>query len=298
MNRFQWACSAIIAIALLAGLPVLSSDRDDAREGGLTGTGIVGEVTALGSIIVNGQRITFDPDLPVAQPLDSKLASALSPGEVVAVAVTPSDEDWDAQAITQVYPLIGPVGAIGPNGLTVLGSPVQVAGPLPSLNVGDWVAVSGFWNRGTVTATVITPIAPQEQASIQGSYRTPVKGEALRIGGTTLDGVELQHANDGDIIRAAGIVQNGGLQVTDVFLGLFDAPVDLVLAEGYFSSVDPTGHYTLVGTGLSSFTENLDAVMPDSRAQVCGIGGRMIHGLPDITATDRDRLVRLGCTLP
>lgn len=282
------ALTALAWAALLALATSAVAEDEKEREGGLTGTGIVGEVTALGSIIVNGQRITFAPDLPVRSALAPTQADALAPGAVVAVAVVPDGPDWAATAIRQVHAVIGPVARVGQAGFTVLG--VEVTWDNSPLSVGDWVAVSGFWAPDAVVATKVDRIAPQATVSLQGSYGLGDGGAT--VGSLTLDLEPLQHAAEGDVIRVTGRLNGNRIEVTQVHHGLFEGPVSLVLAEGYFTDVAPSGHYTVAGSGLSAYTSDSMSGMATDRIRVCGRNGGL--GLPEGDATDT-LAKRLGC---
>ncbi|MEM9579012.1 MAG: DUF5666 domain-containing protein [Pseudomonadota bacterium] len=255
----------------------------------MTGTGIVGEVTALGSLIVNDQRITFEADTPVSSALGQTQAERLVPGDTVAIAVEPGRTDWTAIAITQTHPLIGPVSDTAEGGFTALG--VSVNWPEPP-TPGTWVAVSGFWTPEGIRATRVDLIPPRDTISLQGSYSLGQRAGMTRVGTRVLDIEPLQHAAEGDVIRVTGTLEGGRIKVTDVHHGLFEKPVSLVLAEGYLSSVAPSGHYTVGGSGLAGYTDNLQATMDTSRIRVCGTQGQMGQIEPRENA---EVLRRLGC---
>lgn len=284
-SRFLLHCALAMVLMLQ---PVAAEDGE--REGGLTGTGIVGEITALGSIIVNDQRIVFDPDLMVTNVLSPKSASDLVPGDVVAVAVSPDGGDWTANAIRQVHALVGPVEKSKAGRITVLGVDVMWHGAVPA--DGRWSAVSGFWTPDGVVATRVDPIAPRRTASLVGSYRESPAGATSMVGSVVLDLEPLRHAREGDVIEVTGTIDGGVFSATDVRLGLFDAPVSFVLAEGYLTDVAPSGHYTVAGSGLSAYTTNLQSIMSPDRVRVCGVDGRL--GTAGLTP-ETELIERLGC---
>lgn len=269
--------------------------EDSNREGGLTGTGILGEITALSSIIVNNQRIVFESDLNVSTALAPKQASDLVPGDVVAVAVTLSGDVWEAEAIRDVHPLIGPVGQAKDDYMLVLGVPVLWPEGTEKPAQGTWVAVSGFWARDVVVATRIQLIAARDAASMQGSYHLGQSGDTPMLGSIELGIDPLQHAAEGDIVRVQGPWVDGRIDVRDVHLGLFDHPVSLVLAEGYLTDIAPTGHYTVSGSGLSSYTETGQLIMDQNRITVCGLNGALLEQ----QERRSDRIYgKLGCPAP
>ncbi|MEX0340511.1 MAG: DUF5666 domain-containing protein [Arenibacterium sp.] len=290
---FQHISRYVLAIYLVVILGTISVAGDDTeREGGLTGTGIVGEIVALGSIIVNDQRIAFARDLRVANRVAPKSAHDLVPGDVVAVAVVPDANGWVADAISQIHPLIGPVSGVETDRFTLFGVTVfwQGAPPRP----GTWVAVSGFWARDDVVATRVERIAEREVFSIQGSYRPSDDGTGIMVGSVKLGMDRLQHAEEGDVITVSGTLAGGKLTVSEVHLGLFDRPVALVMAEGYLTDVAPSGHYTVAGSGLSAYTDKPDAAMTADRIRVCGNHGELV---PPQKMTNGAALDRLGCPI-
>lgn len=296
--KHTYFAALILLCSLLLRVPGAMAENEP-REGGLTGTGIVGEITALGSIVVNGHRITFPDSLPVTSETGEKAASALVPGDVVAVAVTADQQGWAAHAIQQIHSVIGPVSAIDGNQLTVLGVSVESPGALSGLKVNDWVAVQGFWTRYGIQATRIESIAPRKTASLQGSYVKPVTDQGTTtIGTATLAISGLEHASPGDVLRVSGPVKDNRLQVTDIYLGVFSHLVGVVLVEGYFSDVAASGHYTVNGSGLSSYTDNLAQTMPAGRVQVCGIDGDLLQSDDGVSDETRKQLATLGCDLP
>ncbi|MBO9397965.1 hypothetical protein J7400_14855 [Shimia sp. R9_2] len=289
-------CAFVIASS---ALPTSAGEEKEAREGGLTGTGIVGEIVKLGSIIVNTQRITFAPDMQVSSAAGPKPASALRPGQTVAVAVQRDGDHWAADAITQVHPIVGPVSEVHPDALVVMGARILKDARAPEVAVGDWIAVSGFWNRETVIATAIEVVPPQAQASVQGSYASaPEDTPSWKLGAVTMNGPRPEHATEGQILRVYGTAQRDGLEVRDMRLGVFDAPKALVLAEGYFSVVSVTGHYTVAGSGLSSYTEQRGDVMTQDKVRICGVDGTIVKPDAVLSAETRAQLRVLGCPTP
>ena len=142
-------------LALLCSATLAISETEEDREGGIIGTGIVGEITALGSIYVNDQHIEIDAQMPVVGAVPDARAGDLQPGETVAVIATPEGEDWRARHIRQILPLVGPVAEVGDGALTVMGVYVAhetlTAPPQP----GDWAAISGQWRMDGLYASKI-----------------------------------------------------------------------------------------------------------------------------------------------
>ena len=109
----------VISVALCM-LGMLQPAHAQEKEGGIIGTGVLGQVTALGSIYVNGLHITFSPDIVLEGAQDVK---DLLPGMTVAVSVQNDNGVWVAHSIRRVSSLVGPV--TGPSevmGVKVVGS--------------------------------------------------------------------------------------------------------------------------------------------------------------------------------
>lgn len=284
-------------LALSWPMTVLGGNGEDQREGGLTGTGIVGEITALGSIWVNEHRIVLPADVPLTSAINTTSPNALVAGDVVAVSVKREADTWVAQEVTHIHPLIGPVTDVTDTSLTILGVQVALPANVRAIRVGDHVAVSGFWSNGRVKATRVVLVDDNASTSLLGSYSERANGAGFNIGPVYLDIDPLQHAREGDVVQAQGRWQDGAFVVTDIHLGLFKHPRAIVLAEGYLSDVAPSGHYTVSGSGLSSFTDNPETIMPQERITVCGVHGTLLHSVDSVSTEEQNVLDALGCRL-
>lgn len=265
--------------AVLVLAPAFSShgETEGEREGGIIGTGIVGTVTDLGSIWVNGQHIRFDPDLPVTDGIGLATASQIRRGHTVAVVATPDGSDWQARDIRQVLPLVGPVSAVNGASLTVLGNLVHAPGPVTGVVPGEWIAVSGLWRENEVVASRLERIMGDSfNAQITGTYLGPDSQGRVRIGNVPILGLLPQHLQPGDVVRATGQPEPGGLRVEKLEKGLFTAPVALVQAEGYFSPPRADGLYTVLGSGLVAYTDQPDMMHQMDRGIACGRQGAMV----------------------
>lgn len=284
-------------LGLVVAVPGLAQNDQD-REGGIIGTGIVGIVTQLGSIWVNDQHIRFDPDLPVRDGISVKTAADIRPGHTVAVVATPDGEDWRARDIRQVLPLVGPVSAVEGAQLQILGTIVHAKGPVVGVSPGDWIVVSGLWREGEVEASRLERLPKDwSRAQITGTYLGADDPEGLWIGGTRVTGIAPKHLQPGDVIRAFGTVGPDGLRADRLEKSLFSEPVQLVQAEGYVSPPRPDGLYTVLGSGLLSYTERSDQMDTAVRMLTCGTEGPMVAGTKpdDVQGALYDLSLRLGC---
>lgn len=287
-------------IAFLAGLGVISPAlaQEEDREGGIIGTGIVGTITHRGSINVNGQRILIDDALDVAGAVTPMTAADLHPGHIVAVTVHPDGADWRAHQVRQILPLIGPIETVGDTSFTVLGTQVDLAAPTAMPQVGDWVAVSGLWQGRAVKASRLD-IVPQahEQARVSGTYFGADADDREVIGGTMITGIDAEHLQPGNLVRVIGQPVSGGIEATRLERNLFEETIRLVQVEGYLSPPQPSGLYTVLGSGLVAYTDQPEMIDAESRTVVCGEDGRFgpQAGAAGDAADFQPLLERLNC---
>lgn len=266
----------IAAAAVLFSVGQTFAQDSEEREGGIVGTGIVGVITELGSIYVNGQKIEITNDLQVTGSVPGIAADELKPGLTVAVVVRLEGDIWRAEHIRQVLPLVGPVEAIGDGMLTVLGTQVDL-GALPlNATIGDWVAVSGLWKSERVSASSIDLLPDwQGPAEVSGTYFRPATGQPDRIGRTEISGISPRHLSSGDFARITGSPVPGGIEAERLESGVFDARVGVVQVEGFYSEPKPDGLYTVLGSGLIAFTDRPGMIDLASRTIQCGIDGKL-----------------------
>jgi len=246
-----------LLIALMVALvpnSLLAEGEKEEREGGIIGTGIVGTITELGSIIVNAQRVTFEADDMAVSALGDRPAADLRPGETVIVAAYPKGANWQAQTIEVFYPVIGPVD-LTDGAISVMGTGIDVQNldaasqrVLGSLRTGDWIAVNGLWKDARVQASTVSAISPTK-ARISGSFMQ-VGASRFVIGETVVAGL--------DIIAAES-----------VRIGLFSTPMRSILIEGYLSTPDSQGVYTVLGSGFVAFTDDPAMAMPSEVQVFC-----------------------------
>lgn len=293
----------IQAKRILAGIGVMLSlttalpaTEDADREGGIIGTGIVGTITHLGSIHVNGQHIRFDPGQAVEGTALPITADDLLPGHTVAVVVRPDGLDWQAVHLRQVLPLVGPVTAISGAEATVLGTAVDLSGIETRVQPGDWIAVSGLWQQGRVNASRVDLLPPDhETARISGTYLGKDADGRDRIGDTALTGLETRHLSPGDLVRAEGQPGADGLGVIRLETRLFELPVGVVQIEGYYSPPQPDGLYTVLGSGLVAFTDQPGMITEEERVVRCGGNGQL--GSPSANAPLPDEIANAATQL-
>lgn len=221
----------------------LSGDR------GIGGTGVIGTIRRFGSILVNGLRIAYPPDVRVT--IDGRPARAadLRIGHVVRVVARGPEGGLTTRAIAVTSEVVGPVEAVAPGRLTVLGQTVSTTSLASriSVAVGERVAVSGLRRGdGTIVASLIEPRA-EGPDRVAGPVRRGPDGVA-RIGGLSLDGLKAGLA--GRRVLVEGRPEGSGLAVTaarDVSRP-FPAGLARASVEGY---VVPGGATLRLGSGLA-----------------------------------------------
>lgn len=267
---------SLLSLALvISPLAETKKKPKEEREGGVLGTGIVGTITALGSIMVNGQRVVFEPDMMASTLMGEKEAATLLPGETVIAVVEPAQDAWNAQAISTFVPILGPATLVDAEKIQIMGATVsltpktEIVGGQP-LGNGNWYAVSGLWQGANLVASRIEPVDPMPFASTSGSFflsedGTPhVGGVALQ--GDVATGLELEN---GAATTFRGTPMADGLNVTLYRSGLFETDVSMIIAEGYLSSPDAGGMYTVLGSGVRAVTDNPAMIDPNARGVFC-----------------------------
>ncbi|MES0811499.1 DUF5666 domain-containing protein [Roseibium sp. SCPC15] len=264
------------ATALILGAFQAFAQDSEEREGGIVGTGIVGEIIRLGSIFVNDQKIEISDTMQVTGSVPDITAGDLKPGHTVAVVAALEDDIWNAQHIRQVLPLVGTVEAVGDQLLTILGTEVEIEDHFAQVTVGDWVAVSGFWQEGRVRASRLELLPDwQGEAQVSGTFFRASSGEPDRVGNTAISGIVPQHLSSGDLVRISGKPVPGGIEAERLETGLFDATVGIVQVEGYFSAPQPDGLYTVLGSGLVAYTDQPGMIDVSVRTLQCGANGKL-----------------------
>ncbi len=296
LHRFITGVAAAVCIAGVAG----ADPEDPDREGGILGTGILGNVTALGSIYVNGQHVNFDADFPVTGGFGPMMARDLLPGDTVAVVAVPEGDAWRATSIRRMVPLMGPVAQISGNEIHVLGNLVVAERDLGDLSVGDWVAVSGLWKGKTVMASRIELIDPQAHTMISGTTMGPDAKGKVMIGNTEVMGMEDDMPQDiapGDVIEVTGMPMAKAVMAKKLTKGVFDAPVGVVAAQGYLAA--RADMVSLLGSGMMAHANAAQPVDETSETMVCGYDGHLMDDPADpMPQSVRDLMDRLGCFAP
>jgi hypothetical protein len=208
--------------------------RNDDR--GIGGTGIVGVIQRFGSIFVNGERISYAPNVPVLIDGAATSAKALRIGQVARVlALRQADGTLTTHRIEVVSEVVGPIENVATGEITVLGQKVISAGSESWRRPGTHVAVFGLRRTdGVIVASLVEP-RRDNAARVAGLLERDRWG--LRIGGLRLDGVN--GALVGRRVQAEGQVVQGAMRVSRAKVDDFSdlAGASRLLIEAYVRRV-------------------------------------------------------------
>jgi hypothetical protein len=229
----------------IGGTGVVPTDPDGDR--GIGGTGVMGTIRGFGSIIVNGLRVTYAPDVPVQIDGQPRAISDLKIGQVVRVAAENRNGALRTDRIDVVSEVVGTIEVTSGKTLKVLGQTVSTEklNGAQQWRRGERVAVFGLRRPdGIIVASLIEPRAagPDRVAGRVSKLRDG----SLRIGSLRLAGVTPEFA--GTRVVLEGTHSRGILEVTRVarereLLG----PVRQVSIEAY---VERTRNGLRLGSGL------------------------------------------------
>jgi hypothetical protein len=212
---------------------------------GIGGTGIVGVIQRFGSIFVNGQRISYAPNVPVRIDGEAASAKALKIGHLARVLALPqANGSLITHGINVVSEVMGPIESARDGEMTVLGQRILAAGHESWRHPGTNVAVFGLRRMdGVIVASLVEP---RDGATMRVSGPLEGDRDGLRIGGLRLNGVDA--ALVGRRVQAEGRVTQGVMQVSrtrpDNLSDFFGA--SRVSIEGYVRRV---GGHLKFGSG-------------------------------------------------
>ena len=253
----------VISFALLSGMAL----AEEQKEGGIIGTGVIGQVTGVEEFEVSGMRFGLAPDVvlkDIASVSDIELGMTL-------VATTAQDGNaWEITELQRVPVLVGPV--TGPN--EVLG--VSVEGAFPD---AEWVIVDGFWTNEGVVATRISPTETGEVRI------TGMADPAGFVGNALVDPTAVASFPKGSVVTATGQYAQGAVSIDNVTAGTFmqETP-DLLLLEGFYQSMDGSDEFTLQGVGRTSAASVSSSGLQPVRR--CAVGGRLDFVESDLSPED------------
>jgi hypothetical protein len=236
---------------------------------GIGGTGIVGVIQGFGSIFVNGERISYAPNVPVRIDGEPASAKALKIGHLARVLALPQANGLlITRSINVVSEVMGPIESVKNGELTVLGQQIIAAGHESWRRRGTNVAVFGLRRMDGVIVSSLVEQRLDTTTRVSGPVERDRGG--LRIGGLRLNGVDA--ALVGRRVQAEGRVTQGAMQVSriraDDLSDFFGA--SRLSIEGYVRRVDS---YLQFGSGY--------VVHDDSRFQSSGNGRVVVNAVFD-----------------
>jgi hypothetical protein len=180
---------------------------------GIGGTGIVGVIQRFGSIFVNGERISYAPNIPVRIDGEPASAMALKIGQLARVLALPqANGSLITHGINVVSEVMGPIESVKDGEMTVLGQRIIAAGHESWRHPGTNVAVFGL--RRTDGVIVSSLVEQRRDATMRVSGPLERDRDGLRIGGLRLNGVDA--ALVGRRVQAEGRVTQGVMQVSRI----------------------------------------------------------------------------------
>lgn len=255
----------------IGGTGITGSDQ------GIGGTGIVGVIQRFGSIVVNGERVSYAADVPVRIDGEAANAKALQIGQLArVVAHREANGTLSTKRIEVVSEVSGPIEQAKSGELTVLGQKIAWSGGESWLKPGNSVAVFGLRRTDGVIVASLVQQRHDAAMRVAGPLDRDSAG-TLRIGGLRLTGVDAALA--GQRVQAEGHVANGVMQVArsraDDFSDLTGAK--RLLIEAYVRKV---GNDLRLGSGFvardySRFSPVGDSRVVLSATREAGLGLRV-----------------------
>ena len=259
--------SAVVACA--PPPPVTQTERDP-FEGGIGGTGIVGIMTDLGSVVINGLRVEVTGATQVSTEFGPASDSLLTPGLALTVAARRDRDATVADRIMIDYGLIGRIAGSG-EALTVNGVPLRIEpGAIGGATPGARVAVSGVWARGGYVATRFDPVSPGSDLVAGTASRDGPTG--LRISGVPITGGSADTPEDGQYAAAMGSYSGGAFNASRISVGRFRGASGLrqLSIEGFLEPTAGAPGFRVAGLG-HSFAEDVRlSALSSSRALYFG----------------------------
>ena len=219
---------------------------------GISGTGIVGTISAFGSIVVNGLHIEYSKLQPLESFLGNKTAASLAIGNVVAIEADLVEGQLVARRIIEQIALSGTVESVD-----LTHSKIIVAGELvvvlpnnngtslmiEDINIGSQIAISGLRDSGALYASQVSPVPSHIAAFASGTITNIDEGRMTVDNSRTFDikGTALDDIKVGDFV---GIKTDGNSYqeiqsktfVERIYGQMFDGRVTRTAVEGFFAS--------------------------------------------------------------
>ncbi|MEM8803871.1 MAG: hypothetical protein AAGF55_15200 [Pseudomonadota bacterium] len=245
----------ILLVWLMVFWP-LSPFAAEEKEGGIIGTGVIGQITALDQFAVSGMQFDFAPDMEI---VGVRGLEDLRIGMTLVLGTGRNGADWQIHSLRHMPLLSGPVTAPG----EIMGVPI--VGDLPS--AGSF-QIDGFWTDSGIVASRIVA-SPDRTAQVSGTYN----GRGM-VGQVPVQSAELSAFSAGQTLTVRGIFQDGAIIANSVEEGAFDGPTPgLVLLEGAYQTTDATDLVSLQGIAFASSNAE-ESVGSEGLVRHCAWNGR------------------------
>lgn len=180
-------------------------------DGGIGGTGYIGIIQRFGSIVVNGERISYPPGVAVTIDGQDASAKALRIGHMTrVVALARDDGGLTTSRIDVVSEVVGPIQAVSSSRIIVLGQSVDVSGLRGVYRRGARVAVFGLRRTDGVVVASLTQPRRGSAGRVAGVLEDD--GAALLIGNLRITGIDPSLV--GQRVVAEGPVSRGVMRAT------------------------------------------------------------------------------------
>lgn len=249
------AAALLLSTALSGTAQAQARDDLPPPEGGIGGTGIVGLLTSVQPLRINGLELAEGSDTLFRDAFGQISPATLRPGQSVTIlARAVGDAPPRAVLVDRTTPLIGTLERTG-TGLAVNGVALRTEpGVQAGATVGTRVAVSGLWDGDSVVASRIDPAPEGAPDVIAGTLERSLTGN--RIAGVPVargsGGLRIPDHGFGTFI---GRYDDGRFAISRVSAGRFQGQgarsLRALLVEGYLEPADRSPGYRVSGLGHS-----------------------------------------------
>jgi hypothetical protein len=177
---------------------------------GIANTGIIGTVTAFGSVWVNGLRVDLPPTIEMRIEGQPAQTGDVRIGQTVAMTAGPGGPTGlTARRLDVRFAVAGPVERTTPGSALILGQRIDLAEAegTTALTPGRWVAISGLRRPdGVIDASRVDPWDPARGWLLRGRLDS-VTPKTLTVAGLTLArgrGLAGTLPAGGSMVRVAG----------------------------------------------------------------------------------------------
>lgn len=257
LNRRLVLAGASASLLGACAQPFNTATTTNQSEAGIGATGIVGTLTDLNGLIVNGLKIETGDATEFTHAFGETNADALVIGNVLTVEAVPTDAGLLARRVHVTHPVIGTVADVSLGGLEARVAGVRVVlepGVQGSFTPDQTVAISGIWQRGSVVASRVDPIEPRDQSVIAAVLGRDGETGKIAIAGSKLvlpDGIR---GRAGSFATVLGKMTPDAFIADKILQGRFTGaagPLTKLSIEGFLEPVKTAPFRAISGLGHS-----------------------------------------------